>query len=330
MRLAMLFIRAVAVKTAVGQNRADVLIESEPALRAPRLRPAIFKRAAAQKKTEGTPENRMGNRKHGKRYLRAVQEPLSCINPPKGAFLPKSLGHGGNWAGAPPPPSGSYSALDNQSVVFKVPAHFPQAPYMSALFLKRFFQSPMQVASIIPSSRTLIRKVSDRMDFSAPRIIAEYGPGEGCHTREILQRMGPDSHLLLFELDEELAAHLKEQFAADKRVTVLATDCCNLNQVLTERGLPHCDYIVSGIPFSILDPAKKLRHTFEALKDEAHAAFIIYQVTNELAAHCRHFPRVESEYCLQNLPPMFVTKYYKLAKAHVKAGTQAAQAASAH
>ena len=177
----------------------------------------------------------------------------------------------------------------------------------------------MQVASIIPSSKTLIRKVSDRMDFSAPRVIAEYGPGEGCHTREILKRMSPDSKLLLFELDPELAQHLEEQFRDDKRVIVLNTDACNLNQALAERGLSQCDYIVSGIPFSILEPAKKrelLQHTFGALKNEDHAAFIIYQVTNELVAHCRHFPRIESQYCLQNIPPMFVTKYYKTANGH--------------
>jgi phospholipid N-methyltransferase len=177
----------------------------------------------------------------------------------------------------------------------------------------------MQVASIIPSSKTLIRKVAEKMDFSGPRIIAEYGPGEGCHTREILKRMNPESHLMLFELDPELAQHLEEQFRDDKRVIVLNSDACNLNAALAQRGLPHCDYIVSGIPFSILEPAKKrelLQHTFEALKNEAHAAFVIYQVTNELVAHCKHFPRVESEYCLQNLPPMFVTKFYKTANGH--------------
>ncbi len=190
---------------------------------------------------------------------------------------------------------------------------------MSALFLKRFFQRPMQVASIIPSSKTLIRKVAQRIDFNGPRIIAEYGPGEGCHTREILKRMNPESHLMLFELDPELAQHLEEQFRDDKRVIVLNSDACNLNAALTQRGLPHCDYIVSGIPFSILEPNKKrelLQHTFEALKNEDHAAFIIYQVTNELVAHCKHFPRIESEYCLQNLPPMFVTKFYKTANGH--------------
>lgn len=190
---------------------------------------------------------------------------------------------------------------------------------MSAIFLKRFLQRPFQVASIIPSSRTLIRKVSSKMDFTQPKVIVEYGPGEGCHTREIISRMHPDSQVILFELDPELAEHLEKQFKDDSRITVLNTDCALLTQELAKRGHAHCDYIVSGIPFSILEPEKKrelLRNTFEALAPNPASAFVIYQVTNELVGHCRHFSRVESEYCLQNIPPMFVTKFYKTPNTH--------------
>lgn len=188
---------------------------------------------------------------------------------------------------------------------------------MSAIFLKRFLRSPFKVASIVPSSKTLIRKVSDKMDHRSPRVIAEYGPGEGCHTREIAKRMHPKSHLLLFEIDPELCGHLTKQFASDPRVSVHNQDCANLPEVLSQKGLSHCDYIVSGIPFSILEKDKKreiLDKTFDVLAPESHTAFIIYQVTNELRTrgHCDHFARAESEYCLRNMPPMFVTKFFKM------------------
>lgn len=192
---------------------------------------------------------------------------------------------------------------------------------MSAIFLKRFLQRPFQVASIIPSSRVLVNRVANRMDFSKPRVIAEFGPGEGCHTREIVRRMAPGSELLLFELDPELADHLSVQFRDHANVTVLNADAALLSTELERLGHTACDYVVSGIPFSILEPAKKrqlLLNTHAALAPEPHAAFIIYQVTNELRdrGHCQHFARAESEYCLQNLPPMFVTKFYKIANGH--------------
>src|SRR5881275_3368569 len=128
---------------------------------------------------------------------------------------------------------------------------------MSALFFKRFLQRPSQVASIMPSSKALVKKVARKMDFTGPRVIAEYGPGEGVHSREIARRMSPDSHLLLFELDAALSRALERQFAADPRVHVIHGDAASLPYELKRRGFDSCDYILSGIPFSILKIDKK-------------------------------------------------------------------------
>ena len=183
---------------------------------------------------------------------------------------------------------------------------------MSALFFKRFLQKPFQIASIIPSSKALVERVAAKMDFTAPRIIAEYGPGEGVHSRELATRMSPDSQLFLFELDRAFSRDLERQFAHDRRVHVINRDAASLPEELAERGINQCDYILSGIPFSILEIRKKralLQDTYDALKPGG--AFIIYQVTNELRQHATFFDRAESEYCLQNIPPMFITVFHK-------------------
>jgi phospholipid N-methyltransferase len=172
----------------------------------------------------------------------------------------------------------------------------------------------MQVAYVVPSSPMLIKRVLKHMDFSGPRIIVEFGPGEGCYTREILKQMHPESRLLLFEIDEEFVQHLQRQFRHEPRVEIVHDYAQNVSKHLAERGMEYCDYVISGIPFSYIDvPVKQalVQSTFDALAPEPHAAFIIYQVTNELKAHARQFPRVESRYCLQNFPPMVVTAFYK-------------------
>ena len=154
------------------------------------------------------------------------------------------------------------------------------------------------------------------MDFSKPHVIAEYGPGEGVHSREIARRMTEDSHLLLFELDAALARALERQFAADRRVHVIHGDAASLPFELKRYGFTSCDYILSGIPFSILKIEKKralLRKTYDALKQGGK--FIIYQVTNELRQHATVFQRAESEYFLQNIPPMFITVFHKIPSA---------------
>src|SRR5437870_7943375 len=92
---------------------------------------------------------------------------------------------------------------------------------MSALFFKRFLQRPFQIASIMPSSKALVERVADKIDFARARVIAEYGPGEGVHSREIARRMASNSQLLLFELDPAFSRDLERQFADDPRVHVL-------------------------------------------------------------------------------------------------------------
>ncbi|MEP6936467.1 MAG: methyltransferase domain-containing protein [Chthoniobacterales bacterium] len=183
---------------------------------------------------------------------------------------------------------------------------------MSALFFKRFLQRPFQIASIIPSSRALVKRVVSKVDFSVPRVIAEYGPGDGVHSREITRRMAAGSRLLLFELDPAFASDLERQFADDPRVRVIHGDAAQLPDELARLSIAHCDYILSGIPFSILEINKKralLQKTYEALKPGG--SFVIYQVTNELRQHATFFDRAESEYCLQNIPPMFITVFHK-------------------
>ncbi|CAN5186255.1 rRNA adenine N-6-methyltransferase family protein [soil metagenome] len=191
-------------------------------------------------------------------------------------------------------------------------AHKTKKTGGKGIFLKRFLQRPKQVASIIPSSKVLVKKVVGKMDFSKPRVIAEFGPGEGCHTREILRRAHADSKILLFELDPELCVMLREQFAHDKRVEVLNTDCRNIIHEMAPRGIEKFDYIFSGIPFSLMDAQTKQELMYNVYESLApNSCFIIYQVTNELKRFGSHFDRLESEWCPINLPPMFVTVYHK-------------------
>ena len=164
----------------------------------------------------------------------------------------------------------------------------------------------------MPSSKVLVERVADKIDFENTRVIAEYGPGEGVHSREIARRMGPDSQLLLFEVDAAFSRDLRRQFAGDPRVHVINQDAAGLPQEMRRLGIAQCDYIISGIPFSILNIDKKLallRKTHEALAPGG--SFIIYQVTNELKQHATFFDESESEYFLQNIPPMFITVFEK-------------------
>lgn len=182
---------------------------------------------------------------------------------------------------------------------------------MSLLFFKRVLANPIRVGYIVPSSPVLTRKTARCIDFSKPRVVVELGPGEGCHTRQIVRRMNPDSRLILVELDSHFADHLKEQFAADKRVTVVHGDAMHLPETLVAHGCADPDYIVSGIPFTIMD-----RETREQLLESIARAmgpdsvFITYQFSMQLAEH-DYFDLKRRDHCLFNVPPLNVIQLGK-------------------
>ena len=183
---------------------------------------------------------------------------------------------------------------------------------MSAILFRRFLASPLQVAYVLPSSKGLVRRVLDKMDFGKARVFVEFGAGEGCYTRELAKRLAPDAKLLAFELDDHLAEHLREQFRDDDRVLIYNQDAASFRDELHKLGFSEADYVVSGIPFSYLEPKKKkeiLRAVHEGLTPDGQ--FIVYQVTPELKAHTKMFAAHEVEYFLASIPPMFIVACHK-------------------
>ena len=184
---------------------------------------------------------------------------------------------------------------------------------MSVLFFKRLLANPIRVGYLVPSSGFLTRQTAKRIDFSKPRVVIELGPGEGCHTRQIVRRMNPESRLVLIELDDHFAAHLQKQFAHDSRVTVLYSDALHLVATLRDLGISQPDYIVSGIPFTIMD--RELREKLLAniaLVMGPETIFITYQVSLSISEH-ELFDLHRSEHCMLNVPPITVMELRKSA-----------------
>ncbi len=168
----------------------------------------------------------------------------------------------------------------------------------------------MRVGYLVPSSPFLTRQTASRLDFSRPRVIVELGPGEGCHTRQIVKRMDADSRLILFELDTKFVTHLKKQFRKDKRVTVLQTDALHIREALRELGHSHCDYVVSGLPFSVIEKSERARileRIAGAMDDDGR--FIAYQLSTRLCEEDHLFELAEKSFCALNLPPINIMEF---------------------
>lgn len=162
------------------------------------------------------------------------------------------------------------------------------------------------IASIKETSPFMVRRICDRMDLARRRVVVEYGPGTGPFTRALLDRLSPDSRLILVEKNPEFASRL--QGRRDPRLRVFHAGAEEIHDVLRASGVSRADYILSGIPFSrIPRPAKMqiLRDTRRALGEQG--IFLAYQSS----AHLREpleavFPSVRVRREPFHIPPMVV------------------------
>ena len=60
--------------------------------------------------------------------------------------------------------------------------------------------------TITPSSKKLVERLLAPIDFSETLLIAELGPGNGCITKALLERMNKESILLCLEVNQDFAS----------------------------------------------------------------------------------------------------------------------------
>jgi phospholipid N-methyltransferase len=95
-------------------------------------------------------------------------------------------------------------------------------------------------------------------------------------------------------------------------VHIYQSDAAHFRDELQKLGIDHADYVISGIPFSYIEPRKKkeiLHAVHDGLKPDG--VFCVYQVSMELKRHARMFAASEVEYFLANIPPMFIIAFHK-------------------
>jgi len=178
---------------------------------------------------------------------------------------------------------------------------------MSTLSYIKNFIKDRDVAAITPSSSFLVKRVCRWVDFTAPNVIVEYGPGTGVFTEHLVAEMTRDSKLVLIEGNQAFVEKLRQRFGHDERVEVVHDRAENVQAILDAAGESAADYVISGIPFSFLDDAVKhdlLQRTHRILNDDGK--FLVYQNYNHMEKPLRrYFGHVHKEYEILNLPPMF-------------------------
>ena len=178
----------------------------------------------------------------------------------------------------------------------------PQNPLL--LFAKNFLQHPRMLGSVIPSSRFLIQRILDRIDWNRARVVVEFGPGVGNVSEQILRRLHPDGQLVLIEMNQDFVDLLRNR-NSDPRLTVVHGSAANILQILENLGIKRADYIISGIPYSTMPVPLRRRILAESRASLAsRGEVIVYQFMRTIERHLHDcFDTVEPDFEALNLPP---------------------------
>lgn len=149
------------------------------------------------------------------------------------------------------------------------------------LYIKKFIKDK-NVGAISSTSGYTVKKLFEKIHFENAEIIVEFGPGNGVITRGLLQNMQPQSKLYIFETNADFIEELSK--IKDSRLYIINEDAQNAKSVLEDQyQIDAVDYIVSTIPFSLMDIKKRIciiRDSFSLLKDKGR--FVTYQYSLSL------------------------------------------------
>jgi phospholipid N-methyltransferase len=179
-------------------------------------------------------------------------------------------------------------------------------------FLRGFLKNPVMVGSVIPSSRVLIDRMLEPVDWANTRLFVEYGPGVGTFTRPVLDRLEPDATLVTIDTNPEFTRYLNGAIE-DPRLVAVNGSAADVERILAERELGTADYVLSGLPFSTLpagvgdDIAKATANVIRP-----GGAFLVYQFSPKVLDFIKpHFAPIKRGFEWVNVPPATLFWAYK-------------------
>lgn len=178
-------------------------------------------------------------------------------------------------------------------------------------FLQGFLRHPRQIASLVPSSRFLERRIARLSALAAAQTVVELGPGTGGTTRALLAAMPSQATLLSIELSPDFIRTLRA--IEDDRLLVHHGNAERLAEILDQYACPAVDVIVSGIPFSLLRPDGR-RQLIDAVWSALTPGgrFVAYQVCGSIQQLAEPlFGPAQVAVELRNLPPLRVYAWRK-------------------
>lgn len=184
------------------------------------------------------------------------------------------------------------------------------------MYLREMFRGE-PICSVMPTSSFAVRQICREIPTGRPVCIGEYGPGSGVFTRYLADRVHPNSTIAAIEVNRALHDELVMWRATTRprcRLVLVHDTCENVLEIQSCHDIPPFDFVLSGVPFSILskvDQEQVLRRTHQALRIGGSGLF--YQTTMALRKPLsRLFDSVQTEHSVLNIPPLAIMRARKM------------------
>lgn len=159
----------------------------------------------------------------------------------------------------------------------------------------QFLRNPGMIGAVAPSSPALAREMLATVDLSRGACVAEYGPGTGAFTREILTRLSPGAHFFAVERNAALAGELRDQFPS---LHLHEGSVEEIDRFCALEGVARLDAVVSGLPWASFPTGLQRRildATMKVLRPGGQLVTFAYHVGMVTPAG-RRFKRLLPEY----------------------------------
>jgi len=176
-------------------------------------------------------------------------------------------------------------------------------------FFRTWFERPLRVGAVTPSSKALARTMAAFIDPAAPGPIIELGPGTGPITEALITQGIDPARLVLVEFDATFCRLLRARYPS---ATVLQGDAYGLKRILGNFLREPAAAVVSGLPLFTKPLRVRLRLLFEAFGLMLPGAPFVQFTYNAVAPIPTRLDRVRveaSERVWMNIPPARVWVY---------------------
>jgi phosphatidylethanolamine/phosphatidyl-N-methylethanolamine N-methyltransferase len=176
------------------------------------------------------------------------------------------------------------------------------------MFLRRWLANPLQMGSIVPSSRTLCDRIVRQVRRTGDEFVLELGSGTGVISQALLAAGIPAERLIVVEIVPDMAGHLRNVLPG---ATVIEGDARHLKDLIPGAWHGRIGSVVCGIPLVLLPKPEQARFidAIEAVAPGRGFLHYSYCVTSPLPYGHHGLRAKREEWTPLNFPPASVWRY---------------------